>query len=999
MRTISAALAATAVIASGIFLIAIAAPRATAVPLDDVSFTSLDPARLLDTRSGATTIDGVFAGGGAPGQSSSVDLTVVGRGGVPASGVGAVVLNVTATEPTGSGFITAYPTGTQRPNASNLNFVAGQTTPNLVITKVGADGKVTLFNSAGSTHLIADVVGWFPREAVAQQITMQLDSADVDVVPGYSARTQIAVPNMIILSATAGGLPNVAFDLEPSNDRHSLNLMVAAGALAVPGDTTVTVMLRGCISVQIETCGLATDTAAAPLIVHIVGGGAGPAAELLAPDPARWVAANDYPDDLVLPDELTVIAKASADIPDLLTLLAELGTETVGVSWDIAAMKVRVDPANMTSVAAVLSQSNLVASVAQTRSTGTRLSSVPVDWSDDGTDQTWPFYQNGAVGAWRITTGSDNVEVGVVDNGILQGHPDLLPNLASYRSVVPRERDALASYVKGTWTVVYHGTHVAGTICAASNNLGLVGVAWNCKLRALDFGPTIGATSMVDIASAVNSWLNSYPGIRVVNMSFGEGSTNTRSCGQVPPQVATDAFSRLFSNHLDVLFVVSAGNCGMDVRNVAPANLANSFDNVISVGSVVEGGALDSISNTGAEVLAPGGYPIWSDTYSCPSGRTDLCAPAYGPKQGTSMAAPHITGTVVLMLAVRPELSPYQVAQCLKSNQTDLQPGVPSIHIFNAVICARDFPTATLHASPNPPHGYQTIGIVTPPTPGEYTISAFQPWGWLHNRSDFWLVSSTLAPGQFGPTGARSYLVDPISLRARSATWNGQTICAISSNGRFVVTWRDNIGCHTLGDRATGRSAYTEGGKLSGDGTKIVTDTGSVVVVHKAATGAALHTIHPPPGSWYQVMSVSEDGLRLGVERTLTTGLFVANGWIDVLSGAYHELSSAESYVTYDDGATRALIQNHSAYTVLDLKTNQPLRSGSLEPCLFPGVSMSPNGGAIFLGGCAQSSVIDVTSGTELAAFAFSGFSHWVSGSILAIDHGPNVDVVVVTGP
>ncbi len=126
------------------------------------SFTSLQPARLLDTRAGASTVDATFAGGGALGGGATVDLTVAGRGGVPAGGVGAVVLNVTVTGPTAPGFVTVYPAGSPRPLASNLNFVPGESIPNLVIAKVGVDGKVTLFNSAGSTDLIADVVGWFP---------------------------------------------------------------------------------------------------------------------------------------------------------------------------------------------------------------------------------------------------------------------------------------------------------------------------------------------------------------------------------------------------------------------------------------------------------------------------------------------------------------------------------------------------------------------------------------------------------------------------------------------------------------------------------------------------------------------------------------------------------------------------------------------------------------------------------------------------------------------
>jgi hypothetical protein len=128
------------------------------------SFTGLTPARLLDTRPGNVTVDGQFAGIGPVANNATLNLTVVGRGGVPASGVGAVVLNVTVTEPSQQGFLTVFPTGAARPNASNLNFVAGQTIPNLVIAKVGTNGQVSIYNNLGNTHVIADVVGWFPTE-------------------------------------------------------------------------------------------------------------------------------------------------------------------------------------------------------------------------------------------------------------------------------------------------------------------------------------------------------------------------------------------------------------------------------------------------------------------------------------------------------------------------------------------------------------------------------------------------------------------------------------------------------------------------------------------------------------------------------------------------------------------------------------------------------------------------------------------------------------------
>jgi hypothetical protein len=116
---------------------------------------SVAPLRLLDTRDGT----------GAPASSvpyaGTVSVAVTGKGGVPATTVAAVVLNVTVTGASAAGFITAYASGSTRPNASNLNFVAGQTVPNLVIAPVGADGKVTLYNGApGSVHLVADIAGY-----------------------------------------------------------------------------------------------------------------------------------------------------------------------------------------------------------------------------------------------------------------------------------------------------------------------------------------------------------------------------------------------------------------------------------------------------------------------------------------------------------------------------------------------------------------------------------------------------------------------------------------------------------------------------------------------------------------------------------------------------------------------------------------------------------------------------------------------------------------------
>lgn len=112
------------------------------------------PTRLLDTRTG------VGAPAALPGAGAVVDLQVTGNGPVPATGVSAVVLNVTGVDAPAVGYVTVWPAGAPRPLASNLNLAAGDVRPNLVVVPVGAGGRVSLFTQSG-THLLADVTGWF----------------------------------------------------------------------------------------------------------------------------------------------------------------------------------------------------------------------------------------------------------------------------------------------------------------------------------------------------------------------------------------------------------------------------------------------------------------------------------------------------------------------------------------------------------------------------------------------------------------------------------------------------------------------------------------------------------------------------------------------------------------------------------------------------------------------------------------------------------------------
>jgi Carbohydrate esterase, sialic acid-specific acetylesterase len=115
------------------------------------TFSSVAPTRLLDTRLSSGPVSG----------GSSVTFKAGGKLGIPTN-ASAVVLNLTVAETKSFGFLTAYPAGSSKPKASNLNYTAGQTVPNLVVVPVGTDGKVTVANtSSGTAAVIADVAGYF----------------------------------------------------------------------------------------------------------------------------------------------------------------------------------------------------------------------------------------------------------------------------------------------------------------------------------------------------------------------------------------------------------------------------------------------------------------------------------------------------------------------------------------------------------------------------------------------------------------------------------------------------------------------------------------------------------------------------------------------------------------------------------------------------------------------------------------------------------------------
>jgi len=167
-------------------------------------FRPLVPARIAESRSGTGLTTPLGAG-------QSEDLQVLGRGGVPATGVTAVILNLTATSPSAATWLSVGPSGAAALTTSNLNVIAGQTAANRVITAVGPDGKVTIHNAAGVVQVVVDVNGWFSDASAPVSVTGRY----VGLTPARVLDTRYGVGGVPTLSrgqtvvgiAGLGGIP------------------------------------------------------------------------------------------------------------------------------------------------------------------------------------------------------------------------------------------------------------------------------------------------------------------------------------------------------------------------------------------------------------------------------------------------------------------------------------------------------------------------------------------------------------------------------------------------------------------------------------------------------------------------------------------------------------------------------------------------------------------------------------------------------------------------
>ncbi|MCM2280535.1 MAG: S8 family serine peptidase [Bdellovibrionaceae bacterium] len=257
----------------------------------------------------------------------------------------------------------------------------------------------------------------------------------------------------------------------------------------------------------------------------------------------------------------------------------------------------------------------------------------------------------GAEKAWDITTGSKDILVAVIDTGVAHTHPDLAVNMwvnqleKNGQAGVDDDGNGYVDDVHGydfanddadPMDDNGHGTHVAGTIGATGNDgKGLVGVNWDVSIMGVKFLSGEGGGTLANAIKCIN--YATMMGVDVMNNSWGGGGYS---------DILKDTIQR--ARRAGIVFVAAAGNSAVNNDTAKEYPASYEVDNIISVAAVDNRGDLAYFSNYGASsvhVAAPGhnilsSIPTGQDVYS-----------------GTSMAAPHVTGVVALMLAHNPDLS------------------------------------------------------------------------------------------------------------------------------------------------------------------------------------------------------------------------------------------------------------------------------------------------------------------------------------------------------
>ncbi len=290
--------------------------------------------------------------------------------------------------------------------------------------------------------------------------------------------------------------------------------------------------------------------------------------------------------------------------------------------------------------------------------------------------------QIGMETAWNTSIGSSSVVVAVIDSGIDRTHPDLQSNLWVNRGEIPgngRDDDG-NGYVDDVngWNAAFkngdvqdvdgHGTHVSGTIAAAGNNaLGVVGVNWQAKIMAVDVNSELASGAYINIPDAIIYVIKQKQlGTNVVAINASYGSLSYTQSEKEQFELA---------GRVGITVVASAGNDG--TNNTLSPQYPASYDlsNIISVAATDQTDALAEFSNFGrasVDLGAPGvgilstlPRTVLASDFSPTDTNNDSVPLGYGYSDGTSMAAPHVTGAVALLKAIKPSATVAEIRDAI----------------------------------------------------------------------------------------------------------------------------------------------------------------------------------------------------------------------------------------------------------------------------------------------------------------------------------------------
>ncbi|WP_280771192.1 S8 family peptidase [Salipaludibacillus daqingensis] len=239
----------------------------------------------------------------------------------------------------------------------------------------------------------------------------------------------------------------------------------------------------------------------------------------------------------------------------------------------------------------------------------------------------------------------ENVKVAILDTGVDNTHEDLAANVKGGHSVFD-DADNSDPYFDANG----HGTHVAGTVGAVDNDLGVIGVAHEADLYAVKVLNNDGSGTLAGIAEGIEWSINN--DMDIINMSLGGSQGST----------ILEDFSDLAYDE-GVLVVAAAGNSGNRGGNNDTVGYPANYDSVIAVAAVDENNNRATFSSTGpaVELSAPG-----VDTLSTTPGDN------YASFNGTSMASPHVAGVAAQILQAKPDLSNVELRALLQETAQEL---------------------------------------------------------------------------------------------------------------------------------------------------------------------------------------------------------------------------------------------------------------------------------------------------------------------------------------